>query len=326
MGSLLTLPMVLAQDKKADDPVEEAGADAPIKVRVNLVNVMASVRDKHNAPIPTLTKDDFTVLENGTPQTIKYFSKESDLPLTIGLLIDVSGSQERLIDIEKSAAGQFFQSVMRPKDQAFIISFGADSELLQDLTSSKRLLVKGLEDVKPNFGFQGIHPGPVPTQVSPHGTVLYDAVYLAASDRMSHEVGRKAIVLITDGVDQGSKYTLEKALEYAQKSDAVIYSIYYVDHSAYGGGGFSFGGGGEGYLRKLSNETGGRVYSVDRKHTLDEVFKELQEEMRTQYAIAYTSTTPRSDGSYQKLDIRTKDKDLKVQARKGYYAMAKDDQ
>jgi len=296
-------------------------SEAPIQVNVNVVNVLASVRDKHNTLIPNLSKDDFEIYENGQPETIKYFTRETNLPLTLGLLVDVSASQGNLIEIERRAAAEFFHQVLKSKDEAFIISFGSDSELLQDITSSPRLLEKALDDLKPNFGFSGIHPSQIPGADQPHGTVLYDAVYLAATDRLANEVGRKAIVLITDGVDQGSKISIKRATEYAQKSDAAIYGIYYVDPYFYSRGGFSFGGGGERYLNEMSGETGGHVYKVDRKNTLDLVFNQLQEEMRTQYAIGYTPTDPKRDGSYRKLEVRVKNKDYKVQARKGYYAM-----
>ncbi len=291
-----------------------------IKVDVDVVNILASVRDKRGALIPSLQKEDFTILEDGKAQPIKYFTKETDLPLTIGLLVDVSGSQRNLIDIERSAASQFFREVLRKKDLAFLISFGEESELLQDYTGSARLLTEGLGQLRVSSGVSGIHPGPVPTIGSPRGTVLYDAIYLAANDKLKGEVGRKVIVVITDGVDQGSRLTRNQAIEAAQKSDAVIYSIDYSDPGAYGTFGFG-GGGGEGELRKMSDETGGRVYKVDRKHTLDQVFKELQDEMRSQYSIAYTPTNEVKDGGYRHLEVRLGNKDLKAQARKGYYAI-----
>ena len=266
-------------------------ADAPIKVDVDVVSMLAAVRDKHGAFVNSLSKDDFQIFEDGKVQTIKYFNKETDLPLTIGMLVDVSASQGNLIDIERNAASQFFAQVIKKKDQAFLISFGADSELLQDLTNSARLLQRGLDGLKLNAGFSGIHPSSVPGADPPHGTVLFDAIYLAASDRLVHEVGRKVMVLITDGGDQGSKLTWQKAVEAAQKTDSVIYSIYYVDPGFYNRGGFSLGGGGDkAVLKRMSDETGGHVYEVDRKHTLNNVFDELQQEMRSQYAIGYTPT------------------------------------
>ncbi|MFN7994494.1 MAG: VWA domain-containing protein [Bryobacteraceae bacterium] len=326
MGRLITClvlltPPAIPQDKASQDRASE---DLPpsISVDVSLVNVLASVRDKHGGLIGNLTKDDFTIYEDGKQQTIKYFTRETDLPLTIGLLVDVSASQRNLIEIEKQAAHQFFRQVLRKKDEAFLISFGEDSELLQDYTNSPKLLQTGLEQLRVNSGASGLGPGPVPTVSQPRGTVLYDAVYLAASEKLRREVGRKVIVLITDGVDQGSKLPIKDAIEAAQKSDVVIYSIDYADPSAYGGfGGFTFGHVSDASLQKMSGETGGHVFKVDRKHTLEDVFKELQDEMRSQYTLAYTSTNPAQDGTFRKLDLKLADKNLKVQVRKGYYAI-----
>lgn len=324
MRTLLALAVsaaLFAQTQSQPKPQKPSDEDLPtINVEVNLVNVLASVRDKKGTLIPNLEKNDFTILEDGKPQTIKYFTKESDLPLTIGLLIDVSRSQENLIGIEQNAASQFFSQVLRKKDEAFLISFGEESELLQDYTSSPRLLQDGLRGLRVSSGVGGLGPGPVPTAGGPRGTVLYDAVYLAASDKLRTEVGRKVIVVITDGVDEGSRLTLNQAVEAAQKADAVVYSIDYQDPHFYGPFG-GFGGGGESALRKISDETGGHVYKVDRRTTLEQVFKELQDEMRSQYSIAYTPTNEVKDGSYRKLDIKLSNKDYKAQARKGYYAI-----
>jgi len=215
--------------------------------------------------------------------------------------------------------------VLHKKDEAFLISFGEEAELLQDYTQSPRLLKDGLSRLRVSSGVGGLHPGPVPTAGGPRGTVLYDAVYLAAKDKLSTEVGRKVIVLITDGVDEGSRLSINQAVEASQKAHAVIYSIYYYDRSAYGGYGMiMMGGGGEGYLKKMSDETGGHVFKVDRGHSLDQIFKELQDEMRSQYAIGYTPTNDRRDGGFRKLDLKVADKNLKVQARKGYYATRPD--
>jgi VWFA-related protein len=183
-----------------------------ISVDVNVVNVLASVRNKKGALISNLEKNDFTVLEDGKPQTIKYFTRETDLPLTIGLLVDVSASQRNLISIERSAATEFFSKVLRKKDEAFLISFGEEAELLQDYTNSVRLLESGLNQLRVSSGVGGINPGPVPTIGQPRGTVLYDAVYLAATEKLRSEVGRKVIVLITDGVDQGSRLSRRSRL------------------------------------------------------------------------------------------------------------------
>ena len=312
---VLLAPPLFPQQKPAED------LPPPITVDVDIVNILASVHDKHGGLIANLSKDDFTVLEDGKPQAIKYFTRETDVPLTIGLLVDVSASQRNLIDIERRAAHQFFSEVLRKKDEAFLISFGEDSELLQDYTNSPRLLQEGLNQLRVNSGTSGFGPGPVPTISQPRGTVLYDAVYLAAHEKLRPEVGRKAIVLITDGVDQGSKLNIRDAIEAAQKADAVVYSIDYSDPSAYGGGGIFFGGVSDSALRQISGDTGGRVFRVDRKHTLEDVFKQLQDEMRSQYSIGYTPTNPTKDGTFRRLDVKVSDKNLKVQARKGYYAI-----
>ena len=297
--------------------------DAPtIKVDVDVVNILFTVRDKRGGLIGNLAKDDFSLAEDNKSQDIKYFTRETDLPLTIGLLIDVSASQGNLIEIEKSAAYQFFGQVLRPKDMAFLISFGADAELLQDYTNSPKLLRAGLDGLKVNSDVGGLHPGPVPTVYQPRGTILYDAVYLAASDQLKGQVGRKVLVLITDGEDQGSRYTIQKAIEAAQKADAIIYGIYYVDRAFYAQGGIMFGGVSDSALRRLSEETGGRVFHIDRKNTLQDAFRQIQEDMRSQYAIGYSPTNSTKDGSFRRIDIHTNNKEWKVQARKGYYAMA----
>lgn len=303
--SAKTKPQVAVDD---DEPVIKGGVD--------LVNVLATVRNKNGGLVNTLEKADFKVYEDGKEQEIRNFSKETELPLTIGLLIDVSGSVANLIPEERRAGGQFFETVLRPKDLAFIISFGKDSELLQDATSSTRLLQKGLDELRPNVpvvpGGGVTTQGPIPTSAQ-HiaGTVLYDAVYLAANERLRKESGRKVIILITDGDDNGSDVSKEKAIEAAQKSDAIIYSIYYHD--------FRYGGN-EGVLKRMSEETGGRVFNAD-KGNLTKVFHDIELEMRTQYSLDFAPKNSVKDGSYRKLDIRVSNKDYKVQARKGYYAI-----
>ncbi len=301
-------------------PVTWAQDEPTIKVEVQLVNILFNVRDKRGGLIGNLNKDDFTIFEDGKQQDVKYFNRETDLPLTIGLLIDVSASQGNLIEIERNAAYQFFGSVLRKQDLAFLISFGSDAELLQDYTNSATLLRKGLEGLQVNSDVGGLHPGPVPTISQPRGTILYDAVYLAASDQLKGQVGRKVLVLITDGEDQGSRYKIAQAIEAAQRADAIVYGFYYVDRAFYYGHGLVFGGVSDSELRRMAEETGGHVFHVDRKMTLQEAFSELQNEMRSQYALGYTSSNPNKDGTFRKIEIKTNNKDWKVQARKGYYA------
>jgi VWFA-related protein len=302
------VPLTLAQDEPT------------IKVEVQLVNILFNVRDKRGGLIGNLNKDDFTIFEDGKQQDVKYFNRETDLPLTIGLLIDVSASQGNLIEIERNAAYQFFGSVLRKQDLAFLISFGSDAELLQDYTNSATLLRKGLEGLQVNSDVGGLHPGPVPTISQPRGTILYDAVYLAASDQLKGQVGRKVLVLITDGEDQGSRYKIAQAIEAAQRADAIVYGFYYVDRAFYYGHGLVFGGVSDSELRRMAEETGGHVFHVDRKMTLQDAFNELQNEMRSQYALGYTSSNPNKDATFRKIEIKTNNKDWKVQARKGYYA------
>ena len=302
-------------------PAGLAQDEPTIKVEVEVVNILFNVRDKRGGLIGNLSKDDFTIFEDGKQQDIKYFNRETDLPLTIGLLVDVSVSQGNLIEIEKNAAYQFFGQVLRKQDLAFLISFGADAELLQDYTNSPKLLRSGLEGLHVNSDVGGLHPGPVPTISQPKGTILYDAVYLAASDQLRGQVGRKVLVLITDGEDQGSHYKIAQAIEAAQKADAIMYGFYYVDRGFYMGQGLVFGGVSDSELKRMAEETGGHVFHIDRKLSLQDAFNQLQEEMRSQYAIAYTPTNAVKDGTFRRVEIRTKNKDWKVQARKGYYAI-----
>jgi VWFA-related protein len=291
-----------------------AAQETTIRVDVEVVSIFCSVRNRKGAFVTDLEKSQFTVLEDGKQQEIRYFAREADLPLTIGLLVDVSRSQENLIEVEKHAASQFFGRVMREKDMAFLISFGSEAELLQDVTNSPRLLRKALEGLRVNAAVGGLHPGPVPTTV--RGTILWDAVYLAANEKLRREVGRKVLVLITDGMDFGSRVKQSDAIEAVQKADAIVYGIYYVDQRVYG-----FGGASDSALRKLAEETGGRVFHVDRRNPLDAIFQQIQDEMRSQYMVGYTPQNPKFDGGFRRLEIRTADRDLKVLARKGYYAV-----
>ncbi|MBV9760318.1 MAG: VWA domain-containing protein [Acidobacteriaceae bacterium] len=317
-------------------PADQSESQQPtLRVDVDLVNILFTVKAKKGGQlIPNLEQNNFKIYEDGKEQKILHFSRETDLPLTLGLLIDISASQERLIDIEKQAASAFFSSVIRKKDEAFLISFGKDTELLQDYTSSPRALSAALRDLRgdgqtPMIGrgpIPNVNTGPVPQMGTPKGTLLFDAIYLASNEKLKSEVGRKAMILITDGEDQGSTYDRRGATEAAQRADSIIYSIYYVDHGFYAQYGMGFGGGGEGDLRRMSDETGGHVFTVDKKHSLDEVFKEIQEEMRNQYSIGYESTNPSRDGSFRHIEIKVDNPDYRVQARNGYYATANDAQ
>ncbi|MBI3695713.1 MAG: VWA domain-containing protein, partial [Acidobacteria bacterium] len=249
-----------------------------ISVEVEVVNIFFTVTDRQGRLITNLDKSDFTVEEEGHPQTIKFFSRQSDLPLTMGLLVDTSVSQGSLIDQERQASSQFFTQMLRvKKDQAFLISFDVNVDLLQDFTDSSRLLRAGLEKLRVNGGAGGMAGGPVPSSGKPRGTLLYDAVFLAAEDMLRHQVGRKTVVLITDGNDFGSRLTMKQAIAAAQKSDAILYSILFLDRAFYyraGGYGMVGGFGNASALKKMSEETGGKVFEVTKKKSLKEIYDE----------------------------------------------------
>jgi len=290
---------------------------------VNVVNLFFNVKDKHSALIPDLTKADFELYEDGKPQTVKYFSKETDLPLTLGMMIDTSPSQQRVLPMEQDAGAEFLHDVLRPKDLAFLLSFDVEVDLLRDLTNNYKDIEHAMAKTRINAGggsrssIPGIGQGPIPGIGNPKGTLLYDAVYLASREVLSHEVGRKAMIILTDGQDQGSNTRLTEAIEIAQKADAIVYVILCADRGFYGGGYY-----GDREMRKLTEETGGRVIDAgNHPEKMRDAFAQLANELRNQYAIGYTPTNQTKDGSFRKVEIRVpKVKDAKIQARKGYYA------
>jgi len=292
-----------------------------LKVNVNVVQLFFNVKDKHGTLIPNLTKDDFTIAEDGKPQTIKYFTAESNLPLTIGMMIDSSGSQRNVIDMEKEVGGAFLRQILTDKDEAYVISFDITVDLLQDFTRDVHRLQAALNKAKVNVdytsgGIPGMGGGPVPQRGNSPGTLLYDAVYLSSHDMLSKEVGRKAMILLTDGQDEGSRLKIQDAIEAAQKADAIVYVLLCADRGFYGGFGYS----GESDMRKLTEQTGGRVINVGNKFDkLRDAFDQIAAELRSQYNIGYTPTNTKHDGSYRKLEIKNK-QSYKIQARAGYYA------
>jgi VWFA-related protein len=292
-----------------------------LKVQVNVVQLFFNVKDKKGALIPNQTKNDFELSEDGKPQTIKYFTAESNLPLTLGILIDSSGSQMRVLEMEKEVGGAFLNDILREKDEAFVIDFDVNVDLLQDFTNDVRRLKAALNKAKINTGggggIPGMGGGPVPTS-NPRGTLLYDAVYLAAHDELSHEIGRKAMILLTDGEDQGSQLRIRDAIEAAQKSDSICYVLLIADRGFYGFGGYS----GDSEMKKLAGETGGRVIEVGNKmDKLKDAFEQIARELRSQYNIGYTPTNNVQDGSFRKIEVHSK-QGYKIQTRSGYYAIA----
>ncbi len=297
-----------------------------LKVNVNVVQLFFNVKDKKGALIPSLTKDDFQILEDGKPQTIKYFAAESNLPLTLGILIDSSPSQTRVLDMEKQVGGEFLDEILRDKDLAFVISFDVDIDLLQDFTSSTRALKQAMNTARIGGGgsgaggIPGLGQGTIPTMSHGCCTMLYDAVYLAAHDELSQQVGRKAMILLTDGEDEGSKLKIQEAIEAAQKSDTICYVLLIADR------GGMWQGFGSGEMNKLAKETGGRVIEVGNKFDkLKEGFDQIAKELRSQYNVGYSPINNKLDGTFRKVEIKANNKDYKIQARSGYYAIPKRD-
>jgi VWFA-related protein len=322
----------MVPDKQDRESAERAQShqddnDQPVttfKARADVVQLFFNVKNKKGGLIPSLPKENFDVLENGKPQIIKYFAANSDLPLTLGILIDSSGSQQNVLDMEKQVGGAFLQDIVKEKDVAFVISFDVRVELLHDFTSSTRALKTALNSAKINTGgadcggIPGMGGGPVPCLGKQKGTLLYDAVQLASHDEMAQQVGRKAMILLTDGQDYGSQNNIKDAIEAAQKADTIVYVLLVADRSAYGFGMYS----GDGEMKKLTAETGGRVIEVGSKtEKLKAAFDQIAAELRSQYSLGYIPTNLAKDGGFRKIEIRSKD-GSKVQSRAGYYAAA----
>jgi len=365
---LCALALLLAALPLLSQQQEQQSGTPTFSSDVKVVNVLATVRDKHGQIVNSLTKNDFELEEDGRPQVIRYFSKESDLPLTLGLLVDTSPSQRRVLEQERVASYAFLNHVMREdKDVAFVIHFDREIELLQDLTSSRHKLEAALEKLDmPAFtpaggsgggggGYPGGGGGGYPGGGGGHrggsghfggGTALYDAVFLASDELMQKQKGRKALIILSDGVDNASKVTLERAIDSAQRSNTLVYSILFKDDAAYGhpggfggpgtsrhggwgGGGYPGGGrypqptsrpDGKKVLERISQETGGRFFEVTKKEPIDQIYDEIEQELRNQYNLGFTPNKADDTGTYHKIRVSTKQKDLAVQARDGYYA------
>ncbi len=318
---LFAAPM-RSQEAPKNQGQEQQGELPTFRAEVNVVNLYFNVKDKHGALIANLTKDEFEVFEDGKPQTIKYFSAETNQPLTLGILIDTSASQQRVLPMEQEVGAGFLRDVLTPKDLAFVINFDIDVALQQDFTSSTRDLREALYRVKinsgspPATGIPGVGGGPIPQHGTPKGTLLYDAIFLAADEKLKNEVGRKAMIILTDGEDQGSMMNLRRAAEAAQKADAIVYVLLIADRGFYSGMAYS----GDSDMRKITQETGGRVIEVGNKYEkVKKAFDEIAAELRSQYSIGYTPTNTARDGSFRKIELRSK-QGYRVQTRKGYYA------
>jgi len=346
--------------QQATAPSQEPQPNRTFSTDVKVVNVLATVRNSKSEIVRDLTKDDFTIDEDGQAQTIRYFSRETDLPLTLGLLVDVSASQRRVLGEERHASTAFLDQVLREdKDQAFLIQFEREVELLKDLTSSRKALESAVNSLDaPELqragsgsgggrsggggypgggGGGGGYPGGRRGGARRGGTSLYDAVFLASNDVLQKQSGRKAVIVLSDGVDNASKTSLMEAVESAQRADTLVYSILFADEQQPGMGAFGpgmrrRGGHGRGrmpqesrpdgkkVLERISKETGGAFFEVSKKHPLDEIYKRIEEELRSQYSLGYTPEQTSGGGGYRKIRVTAKQKGLTVQARDGYYA------
>ncbi len=333
---LLVLPaMGWAQLAPSPDapPVSTAPAPPPdetpvetLKVQVNLVDLFFTVKDKSGTLIPHLTRNECQVTEDKVPQTFKSFTAETDQPLTLGILLDTSGSQQRVLPLEQQAAGEFFREVLRQKDEAYLASFDVNVDLLQDFTNSPHLLSRAMDKAQINIGGGSLGPpglggGPVPIS-NPKGTVLYDAIYESATQKLNQETGRKALIILTDGEDEGSDHKIREAIGAAEKNNVIIYVILIADRDMY----WSQGQGYYGYspAKQISDESGGRLIDVGNNGAkLQAAFEEIEAELRTQYVASYTPSNSKQDGTFRHIGLECKGDNgdnLKVQVRKGYYA------
>lgn len=290
-----------------------------LKVQTNLVDVFVTARDKHNGIISDLGKDDFKVSEDGQEQKVAYFAKESDMPITLAILIDTSGSMQNILMAEQDTASRFVHEIMRKKDEATVITFDFDIDQLAAFTEDTSVLESAIRRTQINAVSSGgvVTPSTVPMG-SNGGTDLYDAVYVACHDQLAGEAGRKAIVLLTDAEDTGSKLTLQESIEAAQRSDTVIHVLRLSDEPFYMGLGMGYSG--ASVARKMAEDTGGREIEVRSEKSLDKAFDQLSEELRSQYVIGYYPTNAKHDGTFRKIKVEVSRSDVKLLARKGYYA------
>ena len=300
--------LALAAPAGSQEPAVQGPA---IRAQVNLVNIFATVRDKNKRIVPDLKQEDFRVFEDNREEKTAFFSRETSLPVTLGLLIDTSGSESNRLGAEQEAGSRFLNRVLRKGDLALVISFDTDVDLLSDFTDDRGQLNRGIQRARINAASGGsINPGPIP-QGRVGGTHFYDAVYLACMDKLVSETGRKALVIITDAYDEGSKLRPEEAIEAAQRTDTVIHILLVHDPGYPTGAGIA---------KKITEETGGRMIEVSSEKRLEEAFDQISEELRSQYTLGYYPSNNNHDGKYRKIKIEMGRKELKVLARKGYYA------
>ena len=379
--AVFLVPLVLsAQTPAAPASTQQPeGKTTTLSVAAKLVTVPVIIRDKKGALIQNVPRDDFTLQVDGKPQPIRYFDQDRDIPLTLGLMVDTSQSQRAVLDDERTASGSFLDQMLTgPKDQAFIIQFARQTDLLQDTTGSRPKLRAALKQI--DSAGTSSTPPPDPQNSDPNdsnqsnsggrrgggragrggGTTLYDALFLSSDELMKKQKGRKALIILSDGVDNGSKESLTKSLETAQRADTIVYAIYFKGEEHGGGnsnrgfgfpggmgggrgGGYPGGGGGGGQrgggggnggggnaqrvdgkkiLQRMADETGGRLFEVTRKQTVEQIYTQIGQELRAQYRLGFTPTEESSSDGYHQLTVALKtsdEKKLTVQTRDGYY-------
>jgi Ca-activated chloride channel homolog len=303
------------QEKKPPEKVDE---EQTIKLDTQLVNVLFSVQDKQNRYITDIKQEELEVLENGQVQQIFTFKREFDLPLTLALLIDVSGSEQYTLPLLKDAGGRFIDSVIRAsKDTAGVIKFEGEATVMVGLTSNPARVRKALEDIAfiaapPQTVYGGTTP-PINSTSRQGGTSLYDSIIATSADMLAREPGRKTIIVLTDGEDTTSRMKIGDAIDEALRTEVVIYAI--------GIGDPGFGGVNKGVLNKICDATGGRATFPKSAQDLDKAFTELEKDLRQQYLLAYEPKAGTNDGTFRKIEIRVPNrKDMKVRHRRGYYA------
>ena len=292
-------------------PPQEPSSQGPvIKSQVSLVNLFATVRDKNKRIMGDLKKEDFRISEDNQEQKVAFFSKEVSMPITLALLLDTSGSEQNMLGAIQDGAMSFLSRVLRKGDEALVMSFDLDVDLLSDFTDDRAQLDRAIRRARINAGGPMVTPGTIPTRGA-IGTDFYDAVYLACGDKLSTEAGRKAIVVLTDAVDNGSKVRVEEAIEAAQRTDTVVHVLLVYDPRE---------GNNAGVAKKMADETGGRMIPVNSEKHLNEAFDQISQELRSQYTLGYYPSNSAGDGKFRKLKVETTDHELKVLTRKGYYA------
>jgi Ca-activated chloride channel family protein len=296
----LVLPASLSAQRNKKPEPSKTDNEQTLSVNVDLVNVLFTVADKNGRFITNLQKEDFKVSEDDRGQTISNFSNETNLPLSIALVFDTSASILGKLKFEQEAAGEFFYTTLRRgTDKALVVTFDNTVGLAQDFTDNSEQLTKALGKVH-----------------AAGTTALFDAVYLAIDNKLAGQEGRRVVIVISDGDDNSSERSIEDTVEIAQKSDTVIYAVGTNPTQLFG----SDKDQGNRYLKRLTQETGGRLFLPVKLEDLTKSFLEISEELRSQYTLGYRSTNVKRDGTYRRIKIATTNKQFRVRAREGYYA------